>query len=198
MEIKNSFDIPLPPDKAWDVLMDIPRIAPCMPGATLLGQAEDGSYQGKVSVNLGPIALSFKGTASFIERDAAAQRAKLNAKGSDQRGRGAASGVVTFQLSPKTVGSRVDVLTDVTLTGLVAQYGRGAGVIQGVATEICNQFASNLRNLINAEGATEAVSAEKIQGPAGPPFVPAAKPIAGIPLFLKVLCQNVKGLFSRA
>jgi carbon monoxide dehydrogenase subunit G len=193
MEIKNEFDIPLPLAEAWAVLMDIPRIAPCVPGATLVGQTADSGYQGKVSVKLGPIALAFKGVANFIECDAAAKRVRLNAKGADQQGRGGASGVVTFQLTPAGMGTHVDVVTDVTLTGLIAQYGRGTGVIQGVATEICNQFASNLRALIVAQsGASQDQSAGDTIAE-----VPASQPIGGFSLILKVLWQRLRSLWSR-
>jgi carbon monoxide dehydrogenase subunit G len=205
MQIKNGFDIPLPPDEAWDVLMDIPRIAPCMPGAALLGQKPDGSYEGRVAVKLGPIALAFKGVASFVENDAVTKRAQLKAQGTDQQGRGGASGVIVFQLVPCDAGSHVDVVTDVTLTGMVAQYGRGAGVIQSVAAEICNQFAANLRKLIvtqsNASVAQAnttpvgGATADQVPAPGDTPV--AARPISGFSLILKVLWQSLKGVWSR-
>lgn len=191
MEIKNSFEIPLPPDRAWDVLTDIPRIAPCMPGAQLTGQTADGGYEGQVAVKLGPVALSFRGVAHFVARDAAAYRAQMKGQGSDQKGRGGASGLVTFQLSPSGTGTRADITTEVTLSGPVAQYGRGSGVIQGVATQICNQFAANLRTLV----ATPAETAPG-QAPAAPQLA-AAKPISGFSLILTVLWQSLRRLWSR-
>lgn len=189
MLIQNSFEIPLQPQEAWNVLMDIPRIAPCMPGAELTGQTPDGGYQGKVSVKLGPVALSFDGVAHFIERDEQAKTAKVKAQGSDQKGRGDASAIVEFRLSPSGQGSRVDISTDVTLSGLVAQYGRGAGLIQAVATQLVNQFASNLRATIGRP-ATAA-------GPAVAAAAPAAKPISGFSLVFAALWQSIRGLFGR-
>ena len=197
MEIKNSFEIPLPPEEAWKVLMDIPRIAPCMPGAELTGQTPDGDYEGKVSVRLGPVALAFSGVAKFIERDDAAKRAKVQAQGSDQKGRGAASGLVTFQVSPSDQGSRVDITTEVTLSGLVAQYGRGAGVIQGVANEICRQFADNLRASVATPAAQPAAGAPAGSAPAAAAPA-AAKPIGGFGLMMKVLWQSISRLWSRS
>lgn len=196
MEIKNSFEIPLPPDDAWNVLMDIPRIAPCMPGAELTGQTADDEYQGKVSVRLGPVALSFGGVATFVERDDTAKHAKVKAQGSDQKGRGAASGLVSFQLSPSGQGSRIDLTTEVTLTGLVAQYGRGAGVIQGVANEICRQFAENLRATVAAPPAPAAAGpgAASVRTPPAA----AAKPIGGFGLAMKLLWQSISRLWSRS
>jgi carbon monoxide dehydrogenase subunit G len=198
MEIKNSFEIPLAPDAAWKVLMDIPRIAPCMPGAELTGETADGGYDGKVSVRLGPVALSFSGVAHFVERDDQAKRALVKAQGSDLKGRGGASALVTFQLSPSGTGSKADISTDVTLSGLVAQYGRGAGVIQGVATQIVNQFAANLRALIGAS--TAPVSADGKPRAAAPvqPAPAAVKPIGGFSLIFSVLWQSLRRLWARA
>lgn len=196
MEIKNSFEIPLPPDDAWTVLMDIPRIAPCMPGAELTGETPDGGYEGKVSVKLGPVALSFKGVAHFIERDAAAKRAQLKGQGADQKGRGGASGLVTFQLSPNGAGTRADITTEVTLSGPVAQYGRGAGVIQGVATQLCNQFAENLRASIGAPA--PAASPGGLAAGAVPVAAPTAKPIGGFSLIFTVLWHSLRRLWSRS
>jgi carbon monoxide dehydrogenase subunit G len=189
MLIRNSFEIPLEPQKAWHVLMDIPRIAPCMPGSELIGQTADGGYQGRVSVKLGPVALSFNGVAHFVERDDAAKVARVKAQGSDQKGRGDASATVEFRLSPAAQGSRVDIATDVALSGLVAQYGRGAGLIQAVATQLVDQFASNLKTMIGkptgAAGATQS-----------PVVASAAKPIGGLSLILSAIWQSIRRVWS--
>ncbi|RDV02048.1 SRPBCC family protein [Undibacter mobilis] len=187
MLIKNSFEIPLPPQQAWAVLMDIPRIAPCMPGAELTGQTPDGGYLGKVSVKLGPVALSFNGVAHFIERDETAKVAKVKAQGSDQKGRGDAHAVIEFRLSASGQGSHVDISTDVTLSGLVAQYGRGAGLIQAVATQLVGQFAVNLSSMITQPSAQ--AGAER--------GVEPAKPISGFSLVLSAIWQNIRSLWSR-
>ncbi len=189
MQIQNSFEIPLPPDKAWDVLMDIPKIAPCMPGADLTGSTPDGGYQGLVSVKLGPVALSFNGTAHFAERDDAEKRAVVSAQGADRKGRGNASAVVEFRLSSSGAGSRVDIRTEMNLSGLVAQYGRGAGLIQAVAEQLVSQFAKNLRTMIAGQsGQTAPVTG-------GDPSV--AKPIGGVSLIFSVIWQSIRRLWSR-
>jgi carbon monoxide dehydrogenase subunit G len=152
MEIKNTFDVPLAIDEAWDVLQDIPRVAPCMPGAEYLGTTEDGrAHKTRISVKLGPVALAFIGTARFDELDDATKRARVQAQGSDTKGRGGAKATVAFALAPIDGGTRVDVVTDMTLSGSVAQYGRGAGIIQGVSTQLVGQFAANLRSMISGE-----------------------------------------------
>ncbi len=129
MEFDNSFDVPLPPDQAWPVLMDIRRMAPCMPGAELTEIVDDRSYKGKISVRLGPVALTFAGLVKFEEIDDAAHKARVRAQGDDAKGRGAAQAIATFRLEPNGSGSTVQVHTDLSLSGAVAQYGRGVGMI---------------------------------------------------------------------
>jgi uncharacterized protein len=151
MEFDNSFDVPLPPDQAWKTLMDIESIAPCMPGAELTEIVDDKTFKGKVSVRLGPVALTFQGTASFENVDDAAHTASVKAQGSDAKGRGGANANVAFHLEPADAGSTVKIHTDLQLSGSVAQYGRGAGMIQDVAGQIIGQFAKNLSAKIEAD-----------------------------------------------
>lgn len=151
MEFDSSFEVPLPPDRAWATLMDIERIAPCMPGAELTEIVDDRTFKGKVSVRLGPVALTFQGQASFEEIDAAARRAEVKAQGSDAKGRGGAQATVAFALAPSETGSTVDIHTDLQLSGSVAQYGRGVGMIRDLASRIIGQFAENLAKQIEAD-----------------------------------------------
>src|ERR1700726_3052068 len=109
MLINNSFDVPLPPAEAWKVLMDIPAIAPCMPGAVLTDVIDENTYNGNVSVRLGPVSLTFGGTVKFTEKDAVAKKARLNAQGKDAKGRGGAHANVDFHIEPAGAGSRVVV-----------------------------------------------------------------------------------------
>jgi carbon monoxide dehydrogenase subunit G len=171
MQFDNAFDVPLPPASAWRVLMDIARIAPCVPGAELTEQLDDRSYKGKIGVRLGPVALTFAGTARFEEIDDAAQTARVKASGTDAKGRGGANAVASFRLEPTDTGTRVLIHTDLTLSGAVGQYGRGAGMIEAVATQIIQQFAQALHAQIAAEQASMPV-----------PEPVAAKPISGFAL----------------
>ncbi|MEK9646693.1 MAG: SRPBCC family protein, partial [Alphaproteobacteria bacterium] len=150
MEFDNSFDVPLPPDQAWKTLMDIERIAPCMPGAELTEKVDDRTFKGKVSVRLGPVALTFQGTATFEEIDDVGHNATVKAQGADAKGRGGANANVGFQLEPSDTGSTVLIHTDLQLSGSVAQYGRGAGMIQDLSSQIIGQFAKNLAAQIEA------------------------------------------------
>jgi uncharacterized protein len=203
MDIKNSFEVPITVDEAWKVLLDIKRIAPCMPGAELLEVIDPESYKGKVSVRLGPVALSFVGTARFEEIDEEGHRARVKGQGSDAKGRGGASGVVTFMLLPIEGGTRVDVDTNLNLSGSVAQYGRGAGMIQDVATQIIRQFATALQVMLEHDKAmsvAEAASANwknDSEPSAGlPPSLPPAKPISGFRLMLSVLWNRLRRLIG--
>jgi uncharacterized protein len=145
MEFDNSFEVPLSPAQAWAVLMDVPRIAPCMPGAELTEIVDPQNYKGKISVRLGPVALTFAGRVEFENIDEANRSARIKAQGNDAKGRGAANAAATFRIEPAASGSKVLIHTDLMLSGAVAQYGRGVGMIQATAAQIIGQFATNLR-----------------------------------------------------
>jgi uncharacterized protein len=195
MDIKNNFDVPVPVDEAWRLLLDIKRIAPCMPGAELLEVVDPKTYKGKVSVRLGPVALSFVGTARFEEIDEAAHRARVKGQGTDAKGRGGASGVVTFVLLPIEGGTKVDVSTNLNLSGSVAQYGRGTGMIQDVATQIIGQFASALRAMLaQDQAAARAAPGSPRPQTSAPPVAP--KPISGFSLMVRVLWNSLRRLFG--
>ena len=196
MKLRNEFEVPLPPDQAWDVLLDVPRIAPCIPGATLTDVTDSKIYNGKVSVKIGPVALIFSGTAQFDQVDPIAYVARVKAQGSDTRGRGAANAVVSFGLAPSSAGSIVSVETDLTLSGSVAQYGRGIGIIQAVAAELTNSFSKNLQAEINRSKTDEKGSSIPADAPAahqgaGPNAGQA--PISGLSLILRSLWRALFG-----
>jgi carbon monoxide dehydrogenase subunit G len=141
VQLENSFTVPVPIDEAWRVLLDIERIAPCMPGAAL-DTVDGDDFTGRVKVKLGPINLTYQGKASFIEKDEAAHKAVIDARGKDQRGNGTAAAVVTARLSAEGSITRVDVLTDLNITGRPAQFGRG--VMTDVGNKLLGQFADKL------------------------------------------------------
>src|SRR5215211_8753253 len=178
MQFSNSFEVPLPPAQAWAFLLDIQRIAPCMPGAELTEVVDESTYKGRVAVRLGPVALSFAGTAKFEDIDHAAHKARVKAQGSDVKGRGGASANVNFALEPVADGTKVVIDTDLNLSGSVAQYGRASGMIQSVAAQIISQFAAALRGEIAKSHATP-VAERAASGDAAPlaaetPAAPAA------------------------
>jgi carbon monoxide dehydrogenase subunit G len=173
MEFDNSFEVPLPPDKAWATLMDIKSIAPCMPGAELTEIVDDTTFKGKVSVRLGPVSLTFQGAAAFEDVDDTAHKATVKAQGADAKGRGGANANVAFHLEPSDAGSTVKIHTDLQLSGSVAQYGRGAGMIQDLAGQIIGQFATNLSQKIEAEMPADAEAAADDAPTAAPVAAPA-------------------------
>jgi uncharacterized protein len=178
VKIHNEFSIPLPPTEAWVVLNDIPRVARCAPGAELLEQKNDRSFVGTISVRLGPVLLNFKGTVVYREVDETNRRVVADATGNETKARGTARAEVIFALSPSAEGTRVDVDTDVQLAGSIAQYGRGAAVIQNTAQVIMNQFAKNL--------------AEQLSNPGADP-VAGAKPISGLGALVKGVAKTIRG-----
>ena len=204
MEFDNSFEVPLPPAEAWAVLTDIRRVAPCMPGAELTDVVDDKSYKGKISVRLGPVSLAFAGLVKFEEMDEANRSARVKAQGSDAKGRGSANAAASFRLEPAGAGTKVLVHTDLALSGAVAQYGRGVGMIQATAAQIMNQFADNLKKQLAASAvpasasaaspASDSISATPPPSPAVAP--PPAKPISGFSLMAKVLWVSIKRLFG--
>ena len=206
MEFDNSFEVPLPPADAWKVLLDIKRIAPCMPGAELTEVLDQDTYKGKIGVRLGPVALTFAGLVKFEDIDAAAYTARVTAQGTDAKGRGGANATSVFRLEPTAGGSKVLVHTDLALSGAVAQYGRGVGIIQATAAQIMNQFATRLKdNLAQDSVAAPSAPASAAPQPArpSPPGAagegarPAAKPIAGFTLAAKVIWSWISGFFRR-
>jgi len=190
VQIDNQFEVPLPPDEAWKVLLDIERIAPCMPGAELTEIVDDQTYKGKVAVRLGPVALSFAGQVMFEDIDDANHKARAKAQGKDSKGRGGANALVAFHLQPVGQGSKVFVATDLNLSGSIAQYGRASGMIEGVATALIGQFAENLKAQLEA-------SNEDAVGVDAQP-TSAVKPISGFSLLLKGLWNAILGLFRRS
>ncbi|KUI37587.1 carbon monoxide dehydrogenase [Mycobacterium sp. IS-1496] len=167
MELNNEFRVAVPAAKTWEVLTDVERVAPCLPGATLLSVDGD-EFTGAVKVKVGPITVSYQGIAAFQEKDAAAQRVVLKASGKETRGNGNAAAVVTAQLKDEGDATQVVINTDLTISGKAAQFGRG--VLADVATNLIGQFANALEAdlLGDAPKATTAPTAEAATAAAQP------------------------------
>ena len=141
MDLTNEFRVPLAVDEAWDVLTNIERIAPCMPGATLEG-VEGDDYQGTVKVKVGPMTAQYRGTVRFLERDDTVHKAVLKAEGRETKGQGNAAATITATITADGDGSTVNVVTDLTISGKVAQFGRG--VLGDVSSRLMGQFVDCL------------------------------------------------------
>ena len=158
MELSDSFEVDHPIATVWGVLTDVERIAPCLPGAQLTG-TEGDEFQGVVKVKVGPVTSQYKGKASFTELDEASHRVVISASGRDTRGAGNASAQITVQLGPgEGASTMVNVQTDLTVTGKVAQFGRG--VLVDVSRKLMAQFADNLAALMAAEQPDEAAAGD--------------------------------------
>ena len=151
MELKHSFTVPAGAEDAWRTFMDLETVGGCFPGATVTEVTDEG-FSGTVKVKLGPIALQYAGSGSFLERDEAARRAVISARGKDKRGNGTAGATVTIQLVPDGDGTtRADVTTDLTVTGKPAQFGRG--VMQDVSDKLLQQFIDCIEGKLAPEAA---------------------------------------------
>ncbi|MGA7836185.1 MAG: SRPBCC family protein [Acidimicrobiales bacterium] len=153
MELTNEFEVAVPVDVAWNVLTDLERIAPCLPGAQLR-EVEGDEYRGVVKIKVGPITTSYDGAIHVLERDESAHRVTLRAKGRETRGQGNVSVQFCAVMSPSEVGTKVVVTTDLAITGKVAQFGRG--VLADVSAKLLDQFVANLESSVLAPVDTDA------------------------------------------
>jgi uncharacterized protein len=152
MELTNDFRVGLPVERAWAVLTDLERIAPCMPGAQLQ-EVEGDDYRGVVRIKVGPITAQYKGVATFLDRDDTNHVAVLRAEGRETRGQGNANATITATLTPDGDGTAVNVLTDLVVTGRVAQFGRG--VLAEVSGKLLDQFVDCLEKTVLSDEPTE-------------------------------------------
>jgi uncharacterized protein len=162
MKLENEFTVPAPVERAWEVLLDVERVAPCLPGATLEG-SEGDEHKGTMTIRIGPITARYSGTVKIEEADESAHRAVMRAQARDARGQGTAAATITSTMEEVEGGTRVHVETDMRVTGPVAQFGRG--VMQDVSAKLMGRFADCL--------------AEQIAG--APAAAPAAGPDGGAP-----------------
>lgn len=181
MELINEFTVLAPIERAWSVLIDLETIAPCLPGAQLQ-EIEGDEYRGIVKVKVGPITAQYKGKATFVEKDESERRVVLRADGRDTRGQGNASALITAELVSTTPDSTtVKVSTDLTVTGKVAQFGRG--VMADISAKLMDQFAANLSALVSTEAPAEAPAGESAGEPGPTPLEqPAASTVRALDL----------------
>jgi carbon monoxide dehydrogenase subunit G len=181
MKIENSFEVAAPPEEAWALLMDVPRVIPCMPGARLTEAVDDDHWKATMAVKLGPIGLTFDTDVTREESDEDARRAVLSARAREVKGRGSARATIASTLAAANGGTHVDIVTDLALTGAVAQYGRG--MVQAVAGQLTASFASCLQ----------------AQLAAAPPPTPAdVQPVSGLRVGLRALLSLVTRPFRRS
>ncbi len=179
MELTNDFRVAMPVEQAWTVLTDLERIAPCMPGAQLQ-EVEGDLHRGVVKIKVGPITAQYKGQALFVDRNDATHVAVLRAEGRETRGQGHASATISATLVADGDGTAVSLLTDLTITGRVAQFGRG--VLADVSAKLLDQFVKSLEQMVAADGPDDATPSETTpsETPVTAPPVPSAPAVRRI------------------
>jgi uncharacterized protein len=174
MKLENEFTVPAPVEQAWEVLLDVERVAPCLPGAAIEGRDGD-EHRGTMTIRIGPITTRYAGTVRIEEADEAARRAVMRAQARDSRGQGTAAATITSSMEPVEGGTRVHVETDMRVTGPAAQFGRG--VMQDVSAKLMGRFADCLASEM---GGAAPAPAEPAPAPAAPEPAPAAPPDARV------------------
>jgi carbon monoxide dehydrogenase subunit G len=177
MQLENSFEVPAPPDAAWALLNDVPRIVPCMPGTELTETIGEDAWKATMHVRLGPITLQFLVELRREQSDASARQTLLRASARERKGRGGARAAIASSLDETAGGTRVSLVTDLTLQGQVAQYG--SGVVEQVAEQLTRQFAECLARQLDESGRDETVEP------------PALRPVSGVSLFWLALRRRL-------
>jgi carbon monoxide dehydrogenase subunit G len=167
MKLEQSFTVAAPVEQVWDALVDVERIAPCLPGAEITGQGPDGSYEGNFTVKLGPTTASYRGSLKMDSLDEASHTATMHAKGTDKRGQGGANATIVSTLREDGGETTVDVVTDFTITGRLARFGRG-GMIEDISRRMMRDFSQCLQATIASEPARGAAAATEAPAAAAP------------------------------
>lgn len=162
MRIENSFEVPAPPERAWELLLDVPRVVPCMPGAELTETLDETHWKARMAVKLGPVSLTFAADVAREQVDESARRVVLSTKARELKGRGGATATIESTLEPAGEGTRVSVVTDLQLSGAAAQFG--GPVIKTVAGQLTDQFAACLQGKLGDEPTAATGPVEPISG----------------------------------
>ena len=213
-KLEQSFQVQAPIDAVWEALIDLERVAPCLPGATITGHDEDGTYHGEFKVKLGPTTASYRGTVKIEEADEATHRATMKAKGTDKRGQGGANATIVNTLTAEGGTTRVEAVTDFTITGRLARFGRGGMIEEHLQPpharlldlppepdrdHSCAERRGGGHRRGGSRGRRRRRSpAHAPPAPVPPPPPPApAKPMSGFSLFFGALWDRIGRLFGR-
>jgi uncharacterized protein len=193
MQLENSFAVAAPPDRVFDYLLDVNKVVGCVPGAELTEVVDESTFKGRVKVKVGPITVAYNGTARINDRNQTARTATLQAEGRETTGPGAARATAQMSVEPDGTGSVVKIVTDYSVQGRVAQFGRG--VMEDVSRRMVNEMAACIK--ANVEAAGRPGTGDDGGGSADAPRVVTAKPMNAVPLFFQVLWAGVQKLFGR-
>jgi uncharacterized protein len=194
MKLEQSFTVAAPADRVWSALVDVERVAPCLPGAQITGRDDEGGYAGNFTVKLGPTTAAYSGRLKMEEVDESSHTATMSARGTDKRGQGGATATIVSTVRDKGGQSEVDVVTDFTITGRLARFGRG-GMIQDVSNRLLREFSDCLQKMIETPEPTPEAAAAPPAPPSAAP--PRAKPVAGFSLFFRALLDRIRRAFRR-
>ena len=176
MKLEQSFTVAAPVEQVWDMLVDVERVAPCLPGAEITGQRPDGSYEGNFTVKLGPTTASYRGSLKMDSLDEASRTATMHANGTDKRGQGGAHAVIVSTLHQEGEETVVDVITDFTITGRLARFGRG-GMIEDISKRMMRDFSQCLQASMASEPAPAAAESAAPAADSVAPAAAAAAPV---------------------
>jgi uncharacterized protein len=203
--IENELTVAAAPDDVYRLMLDVERVAPCIPGAVVTGAREDGGFDAQMKLKLGPVSMSYAGSVQISEQDDAARTAVMKAKGNEARGQGTAQATMTMAVEPDPAGSRVRVSSEIEVTGRVAQMGKG--LMQDVATRMLVDMARCMETRLTPDEPAAATAAEAAPAapdapsppprPAAPPPPPAAKPLKVLPLLAGVVGDALRRLLGR-
>jgi uncharacterized protein len=208
VKLEQSFEVRAPIERVWETLIDIERVAPCLPGAEITEAGDDGTYRGSFSLRLGPTTAAYRGELNLQEVDDEACRVVMLANGQDKRGQGGAKATIVSTLHEEGELTRVDVETDFTITGRLARFGRG-GMIEDISNRLLKDFADCVQQRIEAPPAAEpnlidAIAAATPEGAAAAPPATGGvaaptttKPIGGFSLFFRALLDRLRRAFGR-
>jgi uncharacterized protein len=177
MKLEQSFEVAAPIDQVWHALNDLERVAPCLPGAAITDHDDDGTYHGTFQVKLGPTTASYRGTIKIESADESTHTATLKARGTDKRGQGGANATIVNTLKEHDGGTTVEAVTDFTITGRLARFGRG-GMMEDISNRLMRDFATCLSSRL-ADAPTAPSGEEVAKGEAPPEAVAAAAPQEG-------------------
>ena len=193
MRLENSFQVPGSPEAAWKLLLDVERIIPCMPGAELTETVDETHWKATMNVKLGPISLTFATDLAREEVDEAARRVRLSAKAREQRGRGGAQATIESSLAGDGEVTTATIVTDLTMSGPVAQYGRG--IVQDVASQLVGRFAECISQQLEPAPAPSPQEPSPTPTPTPAPTPPAPRPVAGLRLVFRALGRSLLRLW---
>jgi carbon monoxide dehydrogenase subunit G len=196
MKLTHAFDVDAPVEQVWSTLTELERVAPCLPGAEITGADGSGTYQGTFNIKLGPATAVYQGGLRMELEDKVAHTTVIDADGQDKRGQGGAKARITTKLSQAPATTHVEVVTDLTITGRMARFGRGS-LVQDVSNRLMAEFSRNLRDMIETSAPAAHIGDRESDQAEASPAPPPARPVKALPLLWASLMTRLRRRFGR-